>query len=199
MSVDKTESRTYDPHRAPCSVWLGGTCVRREQRQPHLLALLRAARQPVPGAELSSALGVSRQAVVQDIAVLRSAGHTILATSRGYILASALLPQRYRAEFLVRHVPERTEEELLTLVDLGVTVVDVAVEHAIYGEIRGRLHLSSRADVAEFMGKIATHGTHLLSELTDGVHLHAVEARSPEQLEDARLALTRLGLLVAEE
>jgi len=165
----------------------------------HLLTVLREARQPVPGAELSVALGVSRQAVVQDIAVLRSAGHDILATSRGYVLASMLQPPRYRAEFLVQHTPEQTEQELISLVDLGITVVDVAVTHAIYGEIRGRLQLSSRADVAGFLDKVTTGHAHLLSELTDGLHLHVVEAQTPEQIVRAREELTRLGFLVADE
>lgn len=176
-----------------------GTRATNQQRRVYLLNLLREAREPVPGGELSQTLGVSRQAIVQDIAVLRSAGDDILATSRGYLLASALQPPCHRAEFLVRHAPDETEEELITLVDLGVTVVDVAVTHAVYGELRGRLHLSSRADVAEFLAKIAAERAHLLSELTDGLHLHAVEAPTAAQIERARQALARRGFLVADD
>jgi transcriptional regulator of NAD metabolism len=175
-----------------------GAFVTSQQRRLHLLNLLRETRHPIPGAELSQLLGVSRQAVVQDIAILRSAGHDILATSRGYILASALQPPRYRAEVLVQHAPEQTEQELIALVDLGVTVVDVAVTHAIYGEIRGRLQLSSRTDVADFLNKIATQQAHLLSELTDGLHLHVVEAPTAVQIARARQELARLGFLVAD-
>ena len=153
----------------------------------------------MPGSQLAARLGTSRQAIVQDIAVLRSGGESILATSRGYMLASSLLPAAHRLELVVRHGPERTAEELHALVDLGVRVIDVAVEHPIYGELRAGLQLASRADVAEFLDKIGSGRAHLLSELTDGVHLHTIEAPTPELLDRARQELERLGLLVADE
>ncbi|MDP9353639.1 MAG: transcription repressor NadR [Chloroflexota bacterium] len=168
-------------------------------RKTRLLEMLRDAAEPVPGAQLSSRLGVSRQAVVQDIAVLRSGGQQILATSRGYLLASSLRPSLHRAEIVVCHSPEHTAEELYSIVDLGVTVVDVAVEHAVYGEIRGGLQFSSRADVAEFLAKVGPGRAHLLSELTDGRHLHTLEASTPELLDRVRAELDRLGILLHSE
>jgi len=167
-----------------------------QERRVQLLELLQSARGPVFGGEVARQLDVSRQVVVQDIALLRSSGHDILATSRGYLLASTLQPHRVRAEVVVRHTPEQTAEELYALVDVGVTIVDVAIEHAVYGELRGGLHLSSRSDVAEFLAKIETGSAHLLSELTSGLHLHTLEASRPEQLERAREELDRLGFLV---
>ena len=41
---------------------------------------------------------------------------------------------------------EQTEEELNILVDHGVRVLDVVVEHQLYGELRGSLTIESRAD-----------------------------------------------------
>lgn len=174
--------------------------TRGDERRLRLLAILReSGQQPVPGGRLAAELHTSRQAVVQDIAVLRSGGESILATSRGYMLASSLAPDWHRAEVLVQHGPDSTAEELNALVDLGVRVVDVAVEHRIYGELRAGLQLTSRADVVEFLDKIGSGRAHLLSELTDGQHLHTIEAKTPEMLERARDELRRLGFLVTME
>lgn len=170
-----------------------------EDRRARLLSILKESGEPVPGNQLAAQLNASRQIVVQDIALLRSRGEDILATSRGYLLASALNRPNYRAELVVRHSPEATGDELYAMVDQGVTVVDVAVEHRIYGEMRGVLHLTSRADVDEFLAKIGTGRAHLLSELTDGQHMHTIEAPSPDLLERARSELARRGYLVSEE
>jgi hypothetical protein len=70
------------------------------------------------------------------------------------------------------------------------------VEHPIYGEQRGMLHIASREDVRLFMKQLAETGARLLSELTDGLHLHTLEARRPEQLSLAREVLRSKGYLV---
>lgn len=165
-----------------------------EARRAQILELLRAAGRPLTGAELAQRLGTSRQVIVQDIAVLRAAGVEILATPRGYCLP-AVRPT-HRILVAVRHTPDQTEDELTLLVDLGVEVVDVIVEHPIYGELRGSLHVASREDVRQFMGAVRRTGARLLSELTEGLHLHTLEARSPALLERAREALRARGYLV---
>jgi transcriptional regulator of NAD metabolism len=108
--------------------------------------------------------------------VLRAAGVEILATPRGYLLPRA--HPAHRALVAVRHTPEQTEDELTLLVDLGVKVVDVIVEHPIYGELRGSLHVASREDVRQFMEAVRRTGARLLSELTEGLHLHTLEAEA---------------------
>lgn len=106
-------------------------------------------------------------------------------------------PERaHRAILASRHDPERTEEELNILVDHGVKILDVIVEHALYGELRGSLMLESRADVQDFLGQVkATHAS-LLSSLTDGVHLHTVEASRPEMITRAKARLRARGFLL---
>ena len=166
-----------------------------EERRAHVLNALKSTARPMTGTELAKQFGVSRQVIVQDIAVLRAAGKDIHASPRGYYLISH--PRRtYRAVVAVRHRPDQTEDELTTLVDLGVEVVDVIVEHAMYGELRGSLHIASREDVRQFMSQWSDTGARLLSELTDGLHLHTLEARRPELLERARKALRARGYLV---
>ena len=38
------------------------------------------------------------------------------------------------------------------MVDNGCTVLDVVIEHAVYGQLTGELRLTSRHDVAQFIG-----------------------------------------------
>ncbi len=166
-----------------------------EERRACIVKILEQADRPTTGAELSERFGVSRQVIVQDIAVLRAAGRDILASLQGYYLHRPW-PGMHRAVVAVQHRPEQTEDELTALVDVGVEIVDVIVEHAIYGEQRGMLHIASREDVRQFMAQLEATGARLLSELTNGVHLHTLAARRPEQLERAREALRTRGYLI---
>jgi uncharacterized protein len=152
----------------------------------------------IAGGELARQFGISRQSLVQDVAILRASGKEILSTPQGYRLATVptALPKVHRAVLASQHAPERTEEELHILVDNGVKVLDVIVEHPLYGELRGALMLSSRADVADFMKRWRGTKTTLLSSLTRGVHLHTVEAAKQESIERAKAELHARGLLL---
>lgn len=160
-------------------------------QRERIVELLKEAGGPVPGGQLADRLGVSRQAVVQAIAVLRAKGIPIEATSRGYMWER---PPGVSAVFMVRHTPEQTQEELYALVDEGLTVVDVLVEHPVYGELRGGLDLRSRADVDEFLHKTSVYAGGLLSTLTQGIHWHTVRGRDARALERGQAALERLGI-----
>ncbi len=150
------------------------------------------------GAALAMRFGVSRQAIVHAVAILRAVGEPIVATGRGYLLAPAAGRLPDRAVVAVRHRPEAAEDELLALVDLGVRVIDVTVEHPLYGELRGELHLASPADVRAWAQATRRSGVHLLSELTEGIHLHTLEAPSDELLGRARAVLAERGDLLDE-
>lgn len=166
-----------------------------DQRRRRILERINHAAEPVTGAELAHELGVSRQIVVQDVAILRAAGADVIATPRGYLGASARHGREtYREVLAVQHPPEQTEAELTALVDVGLRVVDVIVEHRLYGELRGLLMIESRADVQAFMQRI--EGAELLSTLTRGVHLHTVESSRPGAIDAGRAALRRLGILL---
>ena len=167
-------------------------------RHRALLELLAAEGGPVTGAALAMRFGVSRQAIVHAVAILRAVGEPIVATGRGYLLAPAAGRLPDRAVVAVRHRPEAAEDELLALVDLGVRVIDVTVEHPLYGELRGELHLASPADVRAWAEATRRSGVHLLSELTEGIHLHTLEAPSDELLGRARAVLAERGDLLDE-
>jgi transcriptional regulator of NAD metabolism len=167
-----------------------------QERRQAIVACLQTARDPVPGGVLARQFGVSRQVIVQDMSVLRAAGNPILPTTRGYIWLPMASAPRPRTVVAVRHTPEQTQDELERLVDLGVTVVDVIVEHPIYGEVRGQLMHSTRAHVRAFMQQLRETQARLLSELTEGVHLHTLEADDPARLEAAVAALREAGYLM---
>ena len=60
-----------------------------EIRRNRILELLAAATEPVPGSLLASQLNVSRQVIVTDIALLRTAHPELISTSSGYMLMHA--------------------------------------------------------------------------------------------------------------
>jgi len=165
-------------------------------RRRRILEWMRAQSGPVPGTEVARRFRVSRQCVVQDIAILRAEGNEILSTPQGYRLPAKQAPKTHRAVIACQHGPERTQEELQALVDNGVRVLDVIVEHALYGEMRGSLMIESRADVEDFLRRWRGTKASLLSSLTRGVHLHTVEAGKPEMIERARTQLRSLGILL---
>ncbi|MCY0907479.1 MAG: HTH domain-containing protein, partial [Sulfobacillus thermotolerans] len=99
---------------------------------------------PIAGHELSQTLGVSRQVVVQDIALLRAEGHPIISTPRGYMIWEKPSGS-IRQVLAVKHSddPHIVRQELLTLVSHHVTVLNVIVAHPLYGELVGNLNLTS--------------------------------------------------------
>ncbi len=165
------------------------------KRRHRLMDWMREQSKPVPGSLLARHLRVSRQCLVQDIAILRAAGAEILSAPQGYRLPGAQ-SSAHRAVVACKHSPDRTEEELQVLVDHGVRVLDVAVEHPLYGELRGALMIESRADVQDFLDKWRGEKATLLSSLTGGVHLHTVEAHKPEMIERAKAQLQARGILL---
>jgi transcriptional regulator of NAD metabolism len=166
-----------------------------DDRRRRIVEWMRANRAPARGGELARRFQVSRQCVVQDMAILRASGKEVLATPRGYRLPEGPA-LTHQAILACRHEPERTEEELQILVDHGVKVLDVIVEHPFYGEIRGSLMIESRADVQDFLRKMRSSRATLLSSLTSGVHLHTVEASRPEMISRARARLRERGFLL---
>ncbi|AEE95372.1 transcription repressor NadR [Mahella australiensis] len=165
------------------------------QRREGILNKLKAAKAPITGTDLATAFDVSRQVIVQDIAILRAAGINIIATPQGYMLPDAI-KQKVSRVFACRHTPEQIEDELCTIVSLGGKVIDVIIEHKVYGELRGLLMLSSISDIRDFMHKINQKGVEPLSSLTGGVHLHTVEADDIEILDKIENDLKRKGYLL---
>lgn len=166
-----------------------------QARRGRIVSELEASENPLSGTALAKELGVSRQVIVQDIALLRANGHDIVATNRGYVLASRKGTDSCSRRFKVRHGEEQTVDELETIVDLGGTVEDVMVNHRVYGKVTASLGLKSRKDIARFAEDMRTGRSSLLMTVTSGYHFHLVSAESEEALDDIERALADKGYL----
>ncbi|MCY8233632.1 transcription repressor NadR [Priestia endophytica] len=170
-----------------------------EKRRDLLLQWLKDSNAPLTGSDLSKRTNVSRQVIVQDISLLKARNEPIMATSQGYLYMSRTQAEQKQTRIIAcKHGPDESERELLLLVDHGVTVKDVIVEHSVYGELTASLGLRNRKDVANFIDKIRSAKAAFLLELTKGGHLHTVEADSSKQLDEACDALRKAGILVEE-
>jgi len=150
-------------------------CDTPSRRDGILRVLQESGDAPVTAAVLAQRFSVSRQVIVGDIALLRSAGAQIDATPRGYVLHREMSAQPGTVRtYVCMHAAEDMVDELNLMVDFGCTVCDVSVEHPVYGVLTGQLQLSSRYDVSVFAQKIAQADALPLSALTEGVHAHTV-------------------------
>lgn len=165
-------------------------------RRSCIKEILVNAEEPVKGSMLAARFRVSRQIIVQDIALLRASGQDILATPQGYLLVAALTGAKIIRTFAVKHGFLGLEKELNIFVDNGGKVLDVVVEHPLYGELKGMLMLSSRRDVQEFMQNLQESNAQPLSVLTEGVHLHTVEAAQTQVMEMIERDLAAAGILL---
>lgn len=170
-----------------------------EERRTLLLELLKNSHYPITGSELASRTNVSRQVIVGDITLLKAKNEPIIATSQGYIYLKQGNPAPiFERTIACCHSPEKTETELFLLVDQGVTVKDVKIEHPVYGDLTASIMVSSRQEVKQFIEKVKSTKASLLSALTEGVHLHTISANSEAILDNAEQALLDAGFLIQE-
>lgn len=163
-----------------------------EERREQMLNLLQNAKNPVSGTALAKMFDVSRQVIVQDIALLRAKKLDIISTCRGYMIQKADSCKRI---FKVCHTDEQMEEELNLFVDFGGTVEDEFVYHKVYNVVRAEIGLKSRLDVAEYMAKLREGSSSSLKDVTSGYHYHTIRAKSEEVLEQIQEELRKRGFL----
>ena len=187
-----------------------------EARRASLLDALRSADAPVSGGQLANTLNVSRQIIVQDIALLRKAGANIVATTKGYVLADAAQTTAQNTTqtmthnaaeqpatafdkpartFKLHHEVEQTRDELQTIIALGGRVHNVSISHRAYGRITAPLEIADQADIERFINDIESGKSSPLSTATSGYHYHLVSAPSDETLEAIGRALADKGFL----
>ena len=165
-------------------------------RRQAILDRLRTADRPVSASALAAGLNVSRQIIVGNIALLRAGGAEISATPRGYVLPRAT--DGITRTIACRHTLAQTGQELDILVDNGCTVLDVIVEHPVYGQLTGQLQISSRYDVEQFLARIRDSDAAPLSMLTGGLHLHTLRCPNEDAYTRACAALKAAGLLLGD-
>ena len=165
------------------------------ERREQIIRQIQESKAPVSGTKLASLYSVSRQVIVQDIALIRSAGYEIISTNRGYILNQ---PKTVCRIFKVQHTDEQLEEELNTIVDLGACVDNLMIHHRVYGKMEAELALSSRRKVGAFMEDIRSGKSSPLKNITSNYHYHKVSADSEETLDLIEQELREKGFLVEE-
>ncbi len=164
-----------------------------QRRRERIVEELKSAASAVSGSALARAVGVSRQVIVQDIALLRAAGCDVIATNKGYLLNER--PLVCERTFKVQHSAEQTEDELQTIVDAGGVVEDVMVNHRVYGKITATLGIRTRRDVERFVADMESGRSSLLMTVTSGYHFHRVSARDEAELDDIERSLKGKGYL----
>lgn len=162
------------------------------ERRDEIIKYLQSSVSPVSASTLAQKFSVSRQVIVQDIALLRSGGAQIDALSKGYVLKAA---KGCSKVFKVIHSDEDVEKELNLIVDNGGTVEDVFVSHKFYGTLKAPMNIRSRLNVKSFLSDIASGKSSLLKNVTSGYHYHTVTADSFETLKLIEDALWEHGFL----
>ncbi len=149
-----------------------------------------------PDRELGELMNVSRQVISGDITLLKAKGEPIIATNRGYVYMHQMNEQGIEKVIVCNHTSHQTEEELNILVDNGITVKDVKIEHPIYGDLTASVMVSNRSEVKNFIENIKQTNASLLLELTEGIHLHTIIAKSEQEIKNAEEALRKADILV---
>ncbi len=162
-------------------------------RKKIILEKLKESDAPLSASYFSELLGVTRQVIVGDIALLRASGALVIATPRGYILES---PPNDTYIIACKHTQDQLPDELYAIIDAGCGLLDVVVEHSLYGQIAGNLHLYSRQDVENFLEKMEETKSIPLSSITEDAHIHTIQCPSLRHYQDLEKTLREKGFLV---
>ena len=163
-----------------------------EERRGKIIQALKNSDKAVSATTLAKEFDVSRQVIVQDVALLRANGKNIFSTNRGYLIQE---DEETTRVFKVQHEDDEVEKELTTIVDLGGTVEDVFVYHKVYGVLRAEMNIKSRMDIRNYMEEVRSGKSSLLKNVTSGYHYHTVRAERVETLDMIQEELQKKGLL----
>ncbi len=162
------------------------------ERRKEIIKILSSEGKAVSGKALANWLEVSRQVIVQDIALLRANGTSILSTNNGYVMPKQKEISRV---FKMHHTDEQVEDEMQTIVDYGGSMVDVFVYHKVYGILKAPMNIHSRLDIEAFVEELKTGKSSLLKNITSDYHYHTVSARSEQMLDVIQEKLQEKGFL----
>ena len=169
-----------------------------EQRREKIISVLQMSDQPITATRLANEFSVTRQIIVADIALLRAGGHHIRAEHKGYVLeksdSHAILKR-----VVVNHGNNDVKNELYVIVDNGGQILDVIIQHSVYGKIVAELNLSSRYDVDRFIKRINETDSKPLLLLTEGLHIHTIAVRDEESFQNIVGQLRALHILVEHD
>ncbi|MBQ6695872.1 MAG: transcription repressor NadR [Lachnospiraceae bacterium] len=168
-----------------------------EERRQAIIEYLTPASMPINGTELAKHFGVSRQVIVQDIALLRAQNHPIWSTNKGYMLSK---PQEKfcgcRKVIAVQHTQEQTFAEMQAIVDFGGSMLDIFIDHDLYGEIRAELIINDIEDARDFCERMNHSNSKPLKVLTGDTHYHTITAPSEKAMQMILQELEEKGILI---
>ena len=167
--------------------------MKAEKRREEILSFIGNAENPIPASVLAERFAVSRQVIVQDIAIIRANGYDVTATNRGYVLNSKIQATRV---FKCRHSFEEIVDEGALIIEAGGKVEDVFVNHRVYGRISSRLDLINRTHVEDLYRSLVSGASKPLMSVTDGYHYHTVSAEDEATLDGIERALRERGFLI---
>lgn len=165
-----------------------------QERREDIIKRLQGATAPVSAKVLADEHAVTRQIIVADIALLRAAGHRITAVNRGYLLGPA--EEGLCKRIVVKHGKDAVTEEFYAVVDNGGKVLDIIIEHSVYGQISAELNIASRYDADLFVSRIQETGANPLSLLTEGIHIHTISVRDEAAFARITERLTAQEILI---
>ncbi len=165
-------------------------------RREKIVSILKESSKTVSASALAEQMQVSRQVIVSDIALLRAKGFEILSTPKGYTINPIVSNGDIVFKIACMHNGDLTKEEIYSIVDNGGKLIDVIVEHSLYGQLVGQLNICSRYDAEIFLNKVENEHINLLSKLTEGIHLHTISCKDEESAQRIKTALEELKILL---
>ena len=181
------------PHGRQNGAFMNGA-----NRRRNILAELNSAMSAVSATTLATKFNVTRQIIVADIALLRAEGYKIRAEHRGYVIEKED-PNRIFKNIVCQHSKSTLRDEFSIIVANGGRIVDIKVEHPLYGTMSANLGISSPRDIDHFIQKAIRSGASLLSELTNGYHTHTVSVATQEDFENICKQLSEIGILLGRD
>ena len=169
-----------------------------QERRNAIIERLKGSTSPISAKSLADEHSVTRQIIVADIALLRASGYPIRAEHKGYVLEKSD-SQTMTRRVVVKHGNNEVQDELYAVVDHGGKVIDVIVQHSVYGQIVAELNLSSRYDVDRFIKHINETDAKPLLLLTEGLHIHTIEIKDEATFESIVERLNALHILVEHD
>lgn len=165
-----------------------------EARRRTIAEALASADGPIAASSLATRFSVSRQVIVGDVALLRASGTDIIATPRGYVMHQECGEGVLHTVACIHNMDDM-QLELNIMVDNGCTVLNVVIEHAVYGQLTGELSLASRYEVSQFAERLVAEGAAPLSALTGGIHIHNLLCPDEGAFQRTCRELDKAGLL----
>ena len=170
--------------------------MKSEERRNLIINLLKEGNSSISASFLANKFNVTRQIIVADIALLRASGYQIIADNKGYKLNNT--NSDFIKRIAVQHSKSDVNNEFYAIIDNGGKIIDVIVDHPVYGKISAEINISSRYEADEFVVKLNETNSNPLSLLTQGIHVHTIEIPNEESFERIKTKLTELGILITE-